>query len=108
WPDFPGCITAGSTFAEAMDMAREALAGHIASMTESGERIPEPSSIDTIVSDPENLDGVAVLIPTAETEDKLVRVNVTLPEALLKRIDAVASNRSKFLAKAAERALQES
>ncbi len=29
FPDFPGCVTAGSTVDEAVAMAREALGGHI-------------------------------------------------------------------------------
>lgn len=106
FPDFPGCITAGGTLQEALAMAREALAGHIAAMREEGDAIPAPSDMDAIMADPEHRDGVAVLVPAPEDDDRTVRVNVTLPENLLRRIDAVADNRSRFLAKAAERALQ--
>lgn len=42
FPDFPGCITAGSTFAEARRMAAEALSLHIAGMLEDEEKIPAP------------------------------------------------------------------
>jgi len=54
----------------------------------------------------EHRDGVAILVPAPPRDEKIVRVNVTLPEGLLKRIDAVAENRSKFLAGAAEQALR--
>ncbi len=40
FPDFPGCVTAGSTVQDAMEMAREALAGHIEVMIEDGLPIP--------------------------------------------------------------------
>jgi predicted RNase H-like HicB family nuclease len=42
FPDFPGCITAGSTLEEARSMAAETLAFHVAGMREDGEAIPEP------------------------------------------------------------------
>jgi len=43
FPDFPGCVTAGSTLEEVKNMASEALEFHIEGMTEDGELIPEPS-----------------------------------------------------------------
>jgi predicted RNase H-like HicB family nuclease len=106
FPDFPGCITAGSTLQEALTMAQEALAGHIAILSEDGETISAPSDMDRIMADSENRDGVAILVPAPEPDEKIVRVNVTFPEGLLRRIDAVADNRSRFLAVAAEKALQ--
>jgi predicted RNase H-like HicB family nuclease len=106
FPDFPGCVTAGSTLQEALTMAQEALAGHIEILAEDGETIPAPSDMDRIMARRENRDGVAILVPAPPRDEKIVRVNVTLPEGLLKRIDAIAENRSKFLAGAAEQALR--
>jgi predicted RNase H-like HicB family nuclease len=37
FPDFPGCITAGSSLEEARRMAAEALSLHIAGMRDDGE-----------------------------------------------------------------------
>jgi predicted RNase H-like HicB family nuclease len=102
FPDFPGCITAGNTIQEASEMAREALGGHISAMVEEGLPIPGPSSLDQIMAELENRDGVAVLIAAPATEDRAVRLNVTLPESLVRRIDEVSRNRSRFLAEAAE------
>ncbi|MBE7619290.1 hypothetical protein GL297_06545 [Komagataeibacter sp. FXV2] len=62
FPDFPGCISVGSTLAEAHQMAKEALLGHIACMQEDGEVLPAPSSLEDIMSDPENRDGSPVVI----------------------------------------------
>ena len=67
FPDFPGCVTAGSTLQEAVDMAAEALELHIEGMAEAGLVVPEPSSIDAAMADFGNRDGVAVLI-TPQTE----------------------------------------
>ncbi len=107
FPDFPGCVTAGTTLQEALAMAAEALAGHIEAMIEEGEAVPEPSDADAVMADPENRDGVVVLVPMPDDVAKIIRVNVTLPAGLLRRIDARTSNRSRFLAKAAEKALAE-
>lgn len=106
FPDFPGCVSAGSTLDEALAMGREALEGHIEVMAEAGEPIPEPSDIDTVMQDPEHRDGVVVLVPAPDLSGKAVRVNVTLPEGLLQRIDEAAPNRSRFLAEAAEKLLE--
>ena len=51
FPDFPGCISAGSTLEEARRMAAEALAMHVAGMRADGEPIPEPSSLDDLRGD---------------------------------------------------------
>lgn len=105
FPDFPGCVTAGSTLDEAFDMAVEALAGHIETMTEAAEGIPSPSSMEAVMANPENRDGVAVLVPAPEPTERAMRLSVTLPESLVRRIDAVTRNRSRFLAEAAEQKL---
>ena len=42
FPDFPGCITAGSTLEEARRMAAEALSLHIAGMRKTESALPEP------------------------------------------------------------------
>jgi predicted RNase H-like HicB family nuclease len=105
FPDFPGCITAGSTIQEAMAMAREALAGHIEVMIDEGYEIPAPSSVDAVMKKRENRDGVAVMVPVPDLDDKAVRINVTLPAKLVRRIDEATDNRSRFLAQAAEKKL---
>lgn len=105
FPDFPGCVTAGSSLQEARDMAGEALALHIEGMEEDGEDIPAPSSLDTIMKDPDFADGVACIIPY-EGKPKTVRVNITMTETTLAAFDKFAEKqgmtRSGFLTKAAE------
>lgn len=59
FPDLPGVVTAGTTLDEASTMAVEALAMHIEGMIEDGAAIPEPSTLEAIMADPENRDGVA-------------------------------------------------
>jgi predicted RNase H-like HicB family nuclease len=61
FPDFPGCITAGSTLEEARKMAVEALAMHVAGMREDVEPFPQPSSLDDLRGDSAMKGAVAVL-----------------------------------------------
>ncbi len=62
FPDFPGCIAAGTTLDEARQGAEEALAFHVAGITEDGEALPEPSSAGEVNADPGNRDGIAILV----------------------------------------------
>jgi predicted RNase H-like HicB family nuclease len=108
FPDFPGCITAGKTLEEAREMAQEALEGHIKVGIEFGDPIPEPSSLDKIMSDPENQDAVAFLVPVAVARPRARRINVTIPETVLEEIDEYVrthpgENRSQLLARGAKR-----
>jgi hypothetical protein len=59
------------------------------------------------MADDDNRDAVAFLVNLPETADRSVRVNITLREGLLRRIDERAANRPAFLARAAEKALAE-
>jgi predicted RNase H-like HicB family nuclease len=62
FPDFPGAVTAGSTLDEAREMAEEALAFHVEGLIEDGETLPQPSSLETVMANPENKDGVVILV----------------------------------------------
>jgi predicted RNase H-like HicB family nuclease len=44
-PDLPGCITTGRTLEETKENIREAIHGHLATLREFGEPIPEPASL---------------------------------------------------------------
>ena len=109
FPDFPGCVSAGVTLEEARRMGAEALAFHIEGLVEDGEPLPEPSTLDAIMRDPDNREGVAILVP-ALLKSKSVRVNVTLPEDALRAIDSYAERhgytRSGFLVSAAKQMME--
>ncbi len=100
FPDLPGCGSVGDSVNEAVLNAEEALAGHLAVMHEHGDPIPAPSSIETLETDPD-VDEVGRVLVRGERPGKSVRVQITLDEGLLARIDRRASNRSAFLADAA-------
>ena len=103
FPDFPGCITAGKTLDEAGRMAQEALARHFAGMVEDGERLPVPMPLEQAQAHEFAEGAVAfIVVPLQEIEDRrIVRVNITMREADLRRIDEAAAgakqNRSSYM-----------
>jgi predicted RNase H-like HicB family nuclease len=107
FPDFPGVITASTTLDNAREMAEEALALHFEGMTEDGEAIPEPSTLEEVMSDPDNRSGVAILVSVKAEQPRAIRVNVTLPQDVLEQIDRYAEahgfTRSGLLAQAAKK-----
>ncbi|WP_293898590.1 type II toxin-antitoxin system HicB family antitoxin [Phenylobacterium sp.] len=109
FPDFPGCVSAGATLDEARAMAAEALALHVEGMSEDGEAVPEPSSLEAVMRDPDSRDGVAILVDLPVTAAKVVRINITIPEDDLRLIDRFAEThgftRSGFLVSAAKKAV---
>jgi predicted RNase H-like HicB family nuclease len=44
-PDLPGCITTGDTLEETARNIREAIEGHLQTLREFGEPIPEPKTV---------------------------------------------------------------
>jgi predicted RNase H-like HicB family nuclease len=110
FPDFPGAVTAGSTLDEARQMAEEVLAFHVEGLLDDGETIPSPSTLEVVMTDPANRDGVAILVSLKTSASKAVRINVTLPEDVLERIDTFAAaaglSRSAFLARAAKHEIE--
>ena len=77
FPDFPGCITAGSSIDEAKDMAHDALSLYVKGLLEDGENIPAPSKLEDIMDDPEYSDAVAILVVTvSEAKSRSVGVNI--------------------------------
>lgn len=111
FPDFPGCITTGKTIDEAKDLAYEALLLHLEGMREDGEPVPAPTNLEDIVADPENADAVAFLVVSVpDAPGKAKRINITIPEETLRRVDAAAKrrglSRSSFLTRAAQEVIE--
>lgn len=111
FPDFPGCISGGTTLDEAFQRGRAALETHIAALVEDGDPMPRVRDLDTLKSDPDLAEDFsdAILVGAVEADlpGKSVRVNVSLEERLLERIDrravTLGLNRSAYLAEAARR-----
>ena len=97
FPDFPGCISAGSTLEEARKMAAEALAMHVAGMRADGEPIPEPSSLDDLRGDP--------FLTELREPERVVRINITARKSQIAEIDrrarAKGLTRSSYIVQSA-------
>lgn len=102
FPDFPGCVSAGASHAEALLNAHEALQLHIDGMLEDGEAIPEPVAFENLPSDRGNL---LLALVSARLPSRRRRINITMDEGLLARIEARSNNVSGFLAEAAREKL---
>lgn len=111
-PDLPGCFSAGDTLDEALEMAREAIDLHCEGMSEEGLEIPAPRPLSEHKADPLLADAVWAIVEVDVEKylSKPVRLNVSLPEGLVRSIDAYAQahhmTRSGFLAKAAQEAMR--
>jgi predicted RNase H-like HicB family nuclease len=106
-PDLPGCFSAGETFDEVLENAKEAIQCHIEGLMLDGETIPLAGKIELHKNDPQWSEGVWALvqIDLSRLSGKSKRVNITLPERLLSQVDSHAAQqgetRSGFLAQAA-------
>ena len=91
-PDLPGCFSAGETIEEAIDNAKEAILCHLEGLQIDNEDIPLPNSVETHQNNNDYTKGTWVLIKIDMTEfqGKAKRVNVTIPEKLLYKIDSYA------------------
>jgi predicted RNase H-like HicB family nuclease len=104
FPDFPGCITAGSTLEEARSMAAQALALHVAGMREDAEAIPKPSTLDDLRSDPA-MKGAVAFLTELRAPERTVRINITARESQIEEIDrrarAKGLTRSSYIVQSA-------
>ena len=48
-PDLPGCVAAGATRREVLELIRDAVKLHIEALRESGQSVPEPTSKSDVV-----------------------------------------------------------
>lgn len=107
-PDLPGCFSAGDSLDDALSNAEEAILTWIDAMLDAGQSIPQPSSVDAVrVAHPDLADWVwaVVSVDPARLDDKIERINITLPRRVLARLDAAARSagetRSGYIARLA-------
>jgi predicted RNase H-like HicB family nuclease len=105
-PDLPGCFSAGLTLEEAINMAQEAAECHIEGMLIDSEPIPTPSDIEVHRDKPDFKDGLWALVEVdiSKLSLKSKRINITMPERLIRTVDQYAkkngSTRSGLLSQA--------
>lgn len=106
-PDLPGCFSAGDTLDEALTNSREAILLHLEGLLDDGKPFPAPTPIEQLQkkSTYRGWTWAVVDIDVSQLGDKAARINITLPQRILRAVDAHArkqgETRSGFLARAA-------
>ncbi len=107
FPDLPGLTVEGADIADLVVSALEAVQKELQRLTDEGLDWPKPAALDAFQPQA----GVVPFIVDVAVEDTPVRVNISIGERLLKRIDQAAEtrgmSRSGFIASAARTALGE-
>lgn len=106
FPDIPGCFTAADELKGLQEAAQEAVEAHFGA---DADPIPAPSTPEAWLNHEDYQDGgfwMMVDIDLNKIRSRAIRLNISLPEGLVQRIDATAQkrgqSRSAFLAAAAE------
>ncbi len=62
-PDLPGCISAGSTFSEALSMVKQAIELHLEALLDDGLEIPDPTTdFDSLRSNSDYADAIWAIV----------------------------------------------
>ena len=112
-PDVEGCFFAGSSIDDALSDAFAAIDAHVESLADAGKAIPKAANIEAYIDDEACQDGywAFVTIDLSRYEGKAVKLNITLPQNLLSKIDSHVEahreygSRSGFLAALARKEL---
>ncbi len=109
-PDIPGCNTAGDSLEEALANVQEA----VELALEDEDVKPSPSSFERFRDDPDYAGAMWALVNVdlGFMDERVVRVNVSIPAGTLEEIDRAAKGRgltrSAFLVRAARREMVQS
>jgi len=112
FPDFLGCTTVANSLDAIVPKAAEALAFHVEGMAEDGLSLPPVRNLTQLRKDPifreDSAGAMIALVPYAPPA-RATRINITLDESLLERVDRAAEvageTRSGYLAAAARQRL---
>src|ERR1700677_3816663 len=106
-PDLPGCFSAGDTLDEALTNAGETILHDPEGLRDDGQPFPKPSTIEQLRGKRSyrGWTWAIVDVDVSELGDKAARINITLPQRILRAVDAHArkqgETRSGFLVRAA-------
>jgi len=102
--DLPGCIVEAESIDEGLNKLENVVEQHLEILSEYGEVIPNAKTIDVHMRQHENVIWAILDIDIVPYLGKSQKINVTLPELLIKKIDARVSKsvnhktRSGFIA----------
>jgi len=106
-PDLPGCFSAGETLEEALGNAEEAVLTHVEGLLLDDDTVPSPTDVETLRRKLKQKSVVwgIVSVDLSKLSERAKRINITIPDRLLSKIDSfaerVGESRSGLLASAA-------
>jgi predicted RNase H-like HicB family nuclease len=107
FPDLPGCVAHGADIATLLVEARRVALDVLQARADAGEAWPKATPIEDVAVSP----GVIAVLVDVAADDPPVRVNVSLGERLVQRLDAAAEargmTRSGFIAQSVRMSLGE-
>jgi predicted RNase H-like HicB family nuclease len=107
FPDLPACAAHAPDVATLVVDARRAALDHLQRLTDAGEAWPKATPIEQVAVEP----GVIAVLVDVAVDDPPIRVNVSLGERLVQRLDAAAEargmTRSGFIAQSVRMSLGE-
>ena len=98
FPDLPGCLPCADTMEEALKNAHEALGLHLWGLEQDGEEIPEPTQIQNITLEKNQVPAVIEVFMTAfrdKLNNRFVKKTLSLPAWLADMADKDGVNCSK-------------
>ena len=104
-PDLPGCFSAGDTLDEALVNVKEAILLHLEGLLDEKQLLPEPHSLEEHAKKRQwkGWTWAVVEVDLSEIDNKVERINITLPRRVLRVIDDAAKrageSRSGYIAR---------
>ncbi|OKY25811.1 MULTISPECIES: type II toxin-antitoxin system HicB family antitoxin [Thalassotalea] len=97
-PDIQGCTVEGKSISDTLKQADHAIADHLAILAEYGEKIPTASDIENFISTSPmaNIVWAVIDVDIVPYLGKSHKINVTLPELLIKQIDDRVSKSEQY------------
>jgi predicted RNase H-like HicB family nuclease len=107
FPDLPACQAQADDVAGLVVEARRAALDHLQALADTGDSWPTPTPLEQIAVAP----GVIAVLVDVAVDDPFIRINISLGERLVQRLDAAAEargmTRSGFIAQSVRMSLGE-
>ncbi|MDD3404145.1 MAG: type II toxin-antitoxin system HicB family antitoxin [Hespellia sp.] len=97
FPDLSGCQSYGSTIAETIENAQEALLGYVLTVLEEEEKLPAASEVNSLESSKDCFVSLVSCDLNRYEANKAVKKTLTIPSWLNDRAMALGINFSKTL-----------
>lgn len=107
FPDLRDCKVEGPDVAALVIAARESALTHLQALADAGETWPTPTPLEQVSVEP----GVIAVLVDVAVDDPFIRINISMGERLVQRLDAAAEargmTRSGFIAQSVRMSLGE-